>query len=109
MPPKFEPKTPVNLDPPKDDPITLEDLAQADGEFYHKIRLHLCDILTFSQKPLTSNPCRLSEAITNTLRSGTEGKKAYVAIKVSLTIFRSPALIKGPGHRIRCTIRVFHV
>ncbi|KAJ8123494.1 hypothetical protein ONZ43_g577 [Nemania bipapillata] len=27
---KFEPKTPVNLDPPKDDPITLEELAQAD-------------------------------------------------------------------------------
>ncbi|KAJ3578410.1 hypothetical protein NPX13_g2155 [Xylaria arbuscula] len=28
---KFEPKVPVNLDPPKDDPITLEELAQADG------------------------------------------------------------------------------
>lgn len=28
---KFEPKTPVNLDPPKDDPITLEELAKADG------------------------------------------------------------------------------
>ncbi|KAK5634659.1 hypothetical protein RRF57_010372 [Xylaria bambusicola] len=27
---KFEPKVPVNLDPPKDDPITLEELAQAD-------------------------------------------------------------------------------
>ncbi|KAI1344767.1 cytochrome b5 [Xylariaceae sp. FL0016] len=39
---KFEPKVPVNLDPPKDDPITLEELAQANG---------------------------------------TEGRKAYVAIK----------------------------
>lgn len=29
---KFEPKTPVNLDPPKDDPITLEHLAKCDGE-----------------------------------------------------------------------------
>ncbi|KAI1179230.1 cytochrome b5 [Nemania sp. FL0916] len=29
---KFEPKKPVNLDPPKDDPITLEDLAQANGK-----------------------------------------------------------------------------
>lgn len=29
---KFEPKTPVNLNPPKDDPISLEDLAKADGE-----------------------------------------------------------------------------
>ncbi|KAI0102782.1 cytochrome b5-like heme/steroid binding domain-containing protein [Nemania sp. FL0031] len=28
---KFEPKTPVNLNPPKDDPITLEELAKADG------------------------------------------------------------------------------
>ncbi|KAI1332658.1 cytochrome b5 [Xylariaceae sp. FL0255] len=31
MPGKFEPKTPVNLDPPKDNPITLEELAQASG------------------------------------------------------------------------------
>jgi len=31
MPPKFEPKTPVNLDPPKDDPITAEELADANG------------------------------------------------------------------------------
>ena len=29
---KFEPKVPVKLDPPKDDPISLEDLAKADGE-----------------------------------------------------------------------------
>ncbi|KAH6649854.1 cytochrome b5-like heme/steroid binding domain-containing protein [Chaetomium tenue] len=29
---KFEPKTPVQLDPPKDDPISLEDLAKASGE-----------------------------------------------------------------------------
>ncbi|KAI1639591.1 cytochrome b5-like heme/steroid binding domain-containing protein [Biscogniauxia mediterranea] len=28
---KFEPKVPVNLDPPKDDPISLEDLAKANG------------------------------------------------------------------------------
>ncbi|KAL7622986.1 hypothetical protein AAE478_006665 [Parahypoxylon ruwenzoriense] len=28
---KFEPKVPVNLDPPKDDPISLEELARADG------------------------------------------------------------------------------
>lgn len=35
---KFEPKVPVNLDPPKDDPISLEDLAKANGELdqlYH--------------------------------------------------------------------------
>ncbi|RYC61082.1 hypothetical protein CHU98_g5112 [Xylaria longipes] len=28
---KFEPKVPVNLNPPKDDPITLEELSQANG------------------------------------------------------------------------------
>ncbi|KAI1182274.1 cytochrome b5-like heme/steroid binding domain-containing protein [Nemania serpens] len=28
---KFEPKVPVTLNPPKDDPITLEELAQANG------------------------------------------------------------------------------
>lgn len=30
---KFEPKVPVNLDPPKDDPISLDDLAKANGAF----------------------------------------------------------------------------
>ncbi|KAK4195092.1 cytochrome b5-like heme/steroid binding domain-containing protein [Triangularia verruculosa] len=29
---KFEPKTPVQLNPPKDDPISLEELAKANGE-----------------------------------------------------------------------------
>ncbi|KAL2017635.1 hypothetical protein VTK56DRAFT_1903 [Thermocarpiscus australiensis] len=29
---KFEPKVPVQLEPPKDDPITVEDLAKANGE-----------------------------------------------------------------------------
>ncbi|KAL9476631.1 hypothetical protein ACSS6W_006472 [Trichoderma asperelloides] len=28
---KFAPKVPVQLDPPKDDPISLEDLAKANG------------------------------------------------------------------------------
>lgn len=28
---RFEPKVPVQLNPPKDDPITLEELAKADG------------------------------------------------------------------------------
>ncbi|KAI1364916.1 cytochrome b5-like heme/steroid binding domain-containing protein [Xylaria arbuscula] len=49
---KFEPKVPVNLDPPKDDPITLEELAQADGNM--------------------SN---------NEFYLGAEGRRAYVAIK----------------------------
>ncbi|KAL2196453.1 cytochrome b5-like heme/steroid binding domain-containing protein [Corynascus similis CBS 632.67] len=29
---KFEPKVPVQLDPPKDDPISVEELAKANGE-----------------------------------------------------------------------------
>ncbi|KAG5983643.1 hypothetical protein E4U55_007631 [Claviceps digitariae] len=28
---RFEPKTPVQLNPPKDDPISVEELAKADG------------------------------------------------------------------------------
>ena len=29
---RFEPKTPVKLDPPKDDPISMEHLEKCDGE-----------------------------------------------------------------------------
>lgn len=34
---KFEPKEPVNLDPPKSDPISLEDLAKANGTNFYVI------------------------------------------------------------------------
>lgn len=30
---EFKPKTPVQLNPPKTDPISLEELAKADGEY----------------------------------------------------------------------------
>jgi len=30
---RFSPAEPVALDPPKDDPITVEELAKADGEY----------------------------------------------------------------------------
>jgi hypothetical protein len=30
---RFAPKVPVNLDPPKDDPITLEYLSKCDGMY----------------------------------------------------------------------------
>jgi hypothetical protein len=33
---KFEPKVPVKLDPPKDDPITPEELAKANGMQSHE-------------------------------------------------------------------------
>lgn len=41
---KFEPKVPVTLNPPKDDPITLEELAQANGEFCRELGIapHMC-------------------------------------------------------------------
>lgn len=32
-PKRFEPKVPVQLDPPKDDPISQEELARCDGKF----------------------------------------------------------------------------
>jgi len=32
---KFEPKNPVKLDPPKDDPISVDQLAKCDGRQDH--------------------------------------------------------------------------
>ncbi|VUC22632.1 unnamed protein product [Clonostachys rosea] len=49
---KFEPKAPVTLDPPKDDPISLEELAKANGKSVW----------------VQMSPCA-------------EGQKCYVAIK----------------------------
>lgn len=37
-PKRFSPKIPVQLDPPKYDPITVEELSKCDGEFF---TLHL--------------------------------------------------------------------
>lgn len=31
---RFEPKVPVQLNPPKDDPISVEELAKATGMFF---------------------------------------------------------------------------
>lgn len=36
---KFEPKTPVQLNPPKDDPISTEELAKADGALPYTLPL----------------------------------------------------------------------
>jgi hypothetical protein len=44
---RFEPKQAVSLDPPKDDPITVEHLAKCDGRFispvltYRPVTCHL--------------------------------------------------------------------
>lgn len=34
---KFEPKVPVELNPPKDDPISVEDLAKANGMYFDSL------------------------------------------------------------------------
>lgn len=51
-PKRFSPKVPVELDPPKDDPISPEELAQCDGRYSR-----------LSQQPerfpLTHASCRL--------------------------------------------------
>lgn len=36
-PKRFEPKKPVQLDPPKDDPITLDYLAKCDGAIHRVV------------------------------------------------------------------------
>jgi hypothetical protein len=38
---KFEPKVPVNLDPPKDDIISREELAKANGTARPSLRLSM--------------------------------------------------------------------
>lgn len=61
---KFEPKNPVQLDPPKDDPISLEHLAKCDGE-------------TYSTQDYINIPVDLTQ-----LAGKNEGYPTYVAIKV---------------------------
>ena len=51
---KFEPKTPVQLDPPKDDPISAADLAQADGMRFHNHRQHALVYLYFDWSDKTN-------------------------------------------------------
>lgn len=48
---RFEPKTPVNLDPPKDDPISLDYLEKCNGECL-TISLHRLMCFPPSFKPL---------------------------------------------------------
>ncbi|SZF01308.1 unnamed protein product [Blumeria hordei] len=50
---KFEPRTPTTLQPPKDDPITLDELRRADGQ---SSSLHLASI-TDGRIGVQSNLC----------------------------------------------------
>lgn len=45
-PKRFEPKKPVQLDPPKDDPITLDYLVKCDGICYCRHQLNSTVTLT---------------------------------------------------------------
>lgn len=89
---KFEPKTPVQLNPPKDDPISADDLAQADGTS------HLVPQL------MPSHRVFLSGTRTDVLL-GVDGNKCYVAIKVGF--MHTPLLYSDSGSqfsRARCTM-----
>jgi hypothetical protein len=44
-PRRFEPKVPVQLDPPKDDPISVEDLAKCDGKEDSQLHELYCEEL----------------------------------------------------------------
>ncbi|CAG9999655.1 unnamed protein product [Clonostachys byssicola] len=68
---KFEPKAPVNLDPPKDDPISLEELAKANGKSIW----------------IEMNPC-------------TEGQKCYVAIKALYDVTGNKAYQPGGSYNV---------
>ena len=54
-PKRFSPKIPVQLDPPKYDPITVEELSKCDGEFsalhlqgfVYLLELHILTIYNF--------------------------------------------------------------
>ncbi|KAM0246269.1 hypothetical protein ACHAQJ_010288 [Trichoderma viride] len=60
---RFEPKVPVQLDPPRSDPISLDDLAKANET----------DSLDIT--------CTLGARLTRSSLIGTNGEKSYVAIK----------------------------
>ena len=74
---KFEPKTPVQLDPPKDDPISLEDLAKASG-----MATHFAQGGILRSPNIGFTPWFFHGRNELTFFSGEEGQKCYVAIKV---------------------------
>lgn len=98
---KFEPKVPVQLDPPKDDPISVEELAKANGVDHfvapfpcrsHQ-RIHLAGVAVWVRWSWTglSQTVRLVSILgrevvidksTLTQFPGEDGGKCYVAIKV---------------------------
>lgn len=49
---KFEPKEPVQLNPPKSDPISQDELSKATGKFQHTLAYGSCHTLTFMRAKL---------------------------------------------------------
>jgi len=101
-PRSFEPKTPVSLNPPKDDPISVEQLATADGKlssspscwlaaaavvvsflcgFLHRLASQL--VVVVGVCPLC---CCVYGRLTGETHTGSDPKKVWVAIKVSRSI-----------------------
>lgn len=77
---KFEPKTPVQLNPPKSDPIPVDELAKANGTCISPAyQLRRGRVLRCSNEKRTPNlPYFL------TLSIGIDGAKCYVAIKAGV-------------------------
>jgi membrane-associated progesterone receptor component len=75
---KFEPKQKVELDPPKDDPISLDYLSKCDGTLL--IRLFTACVGHFSDE---------------TSEGTHEGYPTYVAIKVDQRELKSHDLVQG--------------
>lgn len=73
---RFEPKVPVTLAPPKDDPITLEELAAANGKSGEFSRSHRRQFPSHGATPDSSSHRGLTHV------AGVDGGKCYVAIKV---------------------------
>lgn len=85
--PDFKPKVAVQLAPPKTDPISLDELAKADGK-------NISNTTNFSTSMKEANlgvtGTRLSLVIEVLLTdfAGKEGAKCYVAIKVRSLCFQ---------------------
>ena len=75
----FEPRTKVELDPPKDDPISLEYLSKCDG---------------ISPQHISPRYIARQNSATELLLIGThEGFPTYVAIKVCSILVRSGIIL----------------
>jgi hypothetical protein len=93
---KFEPKVPVQLNPPKDDPISPEFLAKCNGKPHHQ------DLFPKPPNYISHTPHPTSP---NKKPTGTDGNPCYVAIKVTSSppIPSHPLFPKPPTSHPRLT------